>query len=73
MNFSNPKSICYTEPFNAYPLSTRFAPYTDSKKRVMTFLLKTGTTTYTQLKNGSIILAIIIAGAIGYLKIRPHL
>lgn len=27
IGFSNPKSICYTKAFNAYPLSTRFFPY----------------------------------------------
>ena len=45
-NFSNPKSICKTKAINAYPLSNRFAPYTDSKKRTMSFLLKTGGITY---------------------------
>lgn len=73
IGFSNPKSICYTKAFDAYPLSNRFAPYDDSKKRAMTFLLKIGGTTYTQLKKGSIVLAVIIAGAAGYLKMRPYL
>ena len=45
-NFSNAKSICKTKAINIYPLSNRFAPYTDSKKRTMTFLLKAGGITY---------------------------
>jgi len=73
ISFSNPKSICYTTAFNAYPLSTRFFPYDDSKKRVLTFLLKIGDTTYGQLKKGSVILALIISGAVAYLKMRPLL
>lgn len=73
IGFSNPKSICYTAAFNAYPLSTRFFPYDDSKKRVMTFLLKIGDTTYSQLKKGSAVLAVIVAAAVGYLKMRPLL
>ena len=71
--FSNPKSICYTKAFNPYPLSTRFLPYNDSKKRVLTFLLQVGDTTYTQLKKGSVVLGLIIAGAVGYLKMKPFL
>ena len=73
IGFSNPKSICYTKAFNAYPLSTRFFPYDDSKKRVLSFLFKVGDTTYTQLKKGSLVLGLIIAGAAGYLKMRPLL
>jgi len=73
VGFSNPKSICVTKAFNAYPLSTRFFPYTDSKRRALTFLFKVGGTTYTQLKKGSIVLALIIAGAAAYVKMRPLL
>jgi aldehyde dehydrogenase (NAD+) len=49
MNFSNLKSICKTQAINPYPLNNRFAPYSDSKKRTMTFLLKIGGTTYESL------------------------
>jgi hypothetical protein len=73
MSFSNPKSLCYTKAFNAFPLSTRFFPYTDSKKRVLSFLFKTSNVTYSQLRKGSTVLAVIIAGAVGYLKMRPLL
>jgi aldehyde dehydrogenase (NAD+) len=71
-SFSNMKSICNTKAFNAYPLSNRFFPYDESKKRAMTFLLKIGGTTYSQLAKGSTVLALIIAGALGYIKMRPH-
>ena len=73
IGFSNPKSICYTKAFNAFPLSTRFFPYDESKKRTLSFLFKTGGLTYSQLKKKSAVLAILIAGAVGYLKIRPML
>ena len=73
IGFSNPKSVVHSKAFNAYPLSTRFFPYDDSKKRALTFLFKVGDTTYTQLKRGSVVLALIIAGAAGYLKMRPFL
>ena len=46
INFSNPKSICKTKAINMYPLSMRFAPYTDSNKRALTFLFKVGGSTY---------------------------
>ena len=71
--FSNPKSIARTKAIDSYPLSNRFFPYTDHKKRAMTFLLKVGNTTYTQIKNGSAIVAIAVAAAVGYLKMRPYL
>lgn len=73
LGFSNPKSICNTMAFNAYPLSNRFAPYDESKKRAMTFLLKIGGTTYSQLLKGSLTLGVIVAGAVAYLKMRPFL
>lgn len=62
-----------TKAFDAYPLSARFFPFTDSNKRMMTFLLKVGGTTYTQLKKTSIIIGIILAGAAGFYKFRPLL
>ncbi len=73
ISFSNPKSICYTKAFNAYPLSTRFFPYDESKKRALNFLFKIGNVTYTQLKKGSVVLGLIIAGAATYVKMRPFL
>lgn len=51
-SFSNPRSICETRSINSYPLSNRFAPYTESKKRMMTFLLKIGGITYDQIESG---------------------
>jgi aldehyde dehydrogenase (NAD+) len=73
LGFSNPKSICLTKAFNVYPLSARFFPYDDHKKRVLTFLFKVGGVNYTQLKKGSVVLAAIIAAAAGYIKLRPLL
>jgi aldehyde dehydrogenase (NAD+) len=73
LSFSNMKSICNTKAFNGYPLSTRFFPFEPSKQRAMTFLLKIGGTTYSQLAKGSAILAAVIVGAVGYVKLRPFL
>lgn len=67
------KSICHTAAFNGYPLSTRFFPFDSSKQRAMTFLLKIGGTTYSQLAKGSAVLAVIIAGAVALVKMRPFL
>lgn len=44
--FSNIRSTVYTTPMNIYPLTNRFPPYTDMKKKQMTFLLKMGSITY---------------------------
>lgn len=72
ISFSNMKSICNTKAFNAYPLSNRFFPYDAAKRRAMTFLLKIGGTTYTDLAKGSKILGLIILGAIGFTQLRPR-
>lgn len=69
--FSNPKSICETQAFNMYPLSTRFAPYTEHKKKMMTFLLKIGGVTYSQLAKTVGIVSLAIAAAIIGLKMKP--
>lgn len=47
--FSNQRSVCLTKAINIYPLSNRFPPYSDSKKRMMNFLLKIGGITYESL------------------------
>jgi len=73
IGFSNPKSLVMTQAFDAYPLSARFFPFTDSNKRMMTFLLKIGGTTYTQLKKTSIIIGILLASVAGFYKFRPLL
>lgn len=72
ISFSNMKSICNTKAFNAYPLSNRFFPFDAAKQRAMTFLLKIGGTTYSDLAKGSKILGLIILGAIGYTQLRPR-
>ena len=71
--FSNLKSIVNSKPFDAFPLSTRFFPFDSNKKRVMTFLLKIGGTTYSQLGRGAAVVAILAATGLGYLKLRPFL
>ena len=56
-----------------YPLSTRIATYTESKKRMMTFLLKIGGVTYSQLAKSVGIISLAIAAAVFGLKMRPTL
>lgn len=53
-----------------YPLSTRFPPYTEHKKRMMTFLLKIGGVTYSQLGKTFGIVSLAIVSAIVGLKMR---
>lgn len=64
--FSNPRSICKTMAINSYPLSNRFPPYTDSKKRMMTFLLKVGGITYQTLGKGFKV-SLLAAAGVGWL------
>lgn len=66
-HFSNPRSICETRSINVYPLNNRFAPYTESKKRMMTFLLKIGGITYDQLESGFKYTLIVASGVGLYL------
>jgi hypothetical protein len=73
LSFSNPKSICETKAFNMYPLSTRFAPYTEHKKRMMTFLLKIGGVTYSQLGKGLGVISLIAIGCVLGIKMKPNL
>ncbi len=55
-----------------YPLSARFPPYTDHRKKLMTFLLKLGGITYTQI--GKTLTAVAIAACgVAILKIKPNL
>lgn len=68
--FSNPKSICLTQAFNMYPLNSRFAPYTEHKKKMLTFLLKIGGVTYGQLGKTVGAVSFAIAAAIIGLKTR---
>lgn len=49
-----------------YPLSNRFPPYTDSKKRQMTFLLKLGGITYQGLGKGFKYLLLAAGGVLYY-------
>ena len=68
--FSNPKSICKTMPVNSFPLNVRFPPYTESKKSLMTKLLKFGSITYSQIFKvviGSILLISLIVFFLLYL------
>jgi hypothetical protein len=57
-------------PVNSFPLNVRFPPYTDSKKSLMTKLLKFGSITYSQIFKGvigSILLITLIVLASVYL------
>jgi hypothetical protein len=56
-----------------YPLSTRFAPYTEHKKKMMTFLLKIGGITYSQLGKGFGIISLIAIGCALGIKMKPNL
>lgn len=40
------RSICLTKAADFFPFSNRFAPYTESKQKMMTFLLKVGGISY---------------------------
>lgn len=66
--FSNPKSVARTKAVNSFPSSLRFPPYTDSKKSMMTKLLKVGGITYGQIGKvmlvATIVIAAIVVGAI---------
>lgn len=68
---SNQRSICNTKPINMYPLSNRFPPYTESKQKQMTFLLKLGDITYHGL--GKFFkLAILAVAGFGLYKYRMN-
>lgn len=73
VQFSNQKSICETQAFNMYPLNTRFPPYTDHKKRMLTFLLKIGGITYAQLGKTVGIVSLAISAAVFGLKMYEKL
>jgi hypothetical protein len=57
---------------NAYPLSNRFAPYTDSKKRMMTFLLKTSGITHESLKR-KLRYLVYVAAVIGLFYVNKNM
>ena len=65
--FSNKKSVCYSKPINMYPLSNRFPPYSDSKRKQMTFLLKLGGITYQGLGR-TFKYVLLAAGGVLYIK-----
>lgn len=73
INFSNPKSVCYTSSFNAYPLNCRFPPFTEKNKSTIVGLLKTGTMTYSQIYRGLFIVILLITiGLVVGLVVVPH-
>ena len=72
LSFSNMKSVVETRPYNPYPLSCRYPPYTEHKKTVIKTMLKYGTVTYgTLCKIFVVILVLIILGLIIGLVIVP--
>lgn len=62
--------MLYTKAAKSSP---RYFPYSEKKKRTLTFVMKAADVTYSQLRRGSIVLAVIVAAAVGYLKMRPML
>jgi aldehyde dehydrogenase (NAD+) len=58
--FSNPKSIARISSMDNFPLNQRYPPYTESKKSIMTKLLKFSTITYGQIGRGIIIFLLIL-------------
>jgi len=59
--FSNPKSIAHISSMDSFPLNQRYPPYTDSKKSIMSKLLKLGFITYGQLGKGLLVILILVA------------
>jgi hypothetical protein len=70
--FSNPKSICLTKAVNMYPTNCRFPPYTEKGKSTLLKIMKIGSITDKQLRNGGIIVTLIIIGLILGLVIPLH-
>lgn len=59
--FTNPKSIARISSMDSFPLNQRYPPYTDSKKSIMTKLLKFSAITYGQIGRGLLIFLLIVA------------
>jgi len=72
-SFSNSRSILETKAINWYPLSNRFAPYTDSKKKAMTFLLKLGSFNVDKAFRAVLIVAAGIGLFYGSKMMKPKL
>lgn len=58
IGFSNPKSVALISSMDNFPTNQRYPPYTDSKKSLMTKLLKFGFVTYRQI--GKVLLVLVL-------------
>jgi aldehyde dehydrogenase (NAD+) len=64
IGFSNPKSVAEVSSLDTFPLNLKYPPFTDSKKSLMTKLLKVGFITYRQIGKVLLIITILIVMAI---------
>jgi aldehyde dehydrogenase (NAD+) len=62
--FTNPKSIARISSMDSFPVNQRYPPYTDSKKSVMTKLLKFSTITYGQIGKVLLVVLLLVAAAV---------
>jgi aldehyde dehydrogenase (NAD+) len=61
LGFSNPKSIARVSSMDSFPLNQRYPPYTESKKALMTKLLKFSTITYGQIARVTLFVLLLVA------------
>jgi aldehyde dehydrogenase (NAD+) len=59
--FTNPKSIAHISSMDNFPLNQRYPPYSDSKKNIMTNLLKFGFITYGQIGRTLLVVLLLVA------------
>lgn len=64
INFSNPKSILESKAFNPYPLTARYGPFDEGKKKLMLKLIDGKKITYGQIGNFCLTILIVIALAL---------
>ena len=64
VGFSNPKSIAEVSSLDSFPQNLKYPPFTDSKKSLMTKLLKVGFITYRQIGKALLIITVLVVLAI---------
>lgn len=62
--FTNPKSIALMSSMDSYPINQRYPPYNESKKSMMSNLLKFGFITYGQIGRTLLVIILLIVGVI---------
>lgn len=62
--FTNPKSIALISSMDSFPVNQRYPPYNDSKKSIMTKLLKFGFITYGQIGRVLLVIVLLIAALV---------